>query len=329
MSAVANAPPALREHERELNVFGSHARICVGVARSSSEAPELAAYGAECRLREIHDSLTRFRPESDLCKLNRRSERSVQVSPLIAEFISAAHHAFELSGGLVDASVIGAVEASGYRASRVGIPPASLREALAAAPPRQAALPGSAENWETLSIDMRSRILRCDPEIRFDSGGIGKGLAADLCAACLGGLSSFAVDCGGDVRVGGGDALERSIEVTDPFDGAVVGSFALARGAVATSGLRRRVWATDDGFAHHLMDPGRGLPAWTGVTQATAVAPSAVEAETLAKAALLAGPAGAGGHLSRWGGVTFTDDGRLTAYGPLATRFEKLQVDPC
>ena len=86
MSALANDPTAPREYERELSVFGSHARICVGVARSSREAPELAAYGAECRLREIHDSLSRFRPESDLCKLNRRSERTVQVSPLIAEF---------------------------------------------------------------------------------------------------------------------------------------------------------------------------------------------------------------------------------------------------
>ncbi len=245
---------------------------------------------------------------------------------MIAEFLGAAQAAFELSGGLVDASVIGAVEASGYRQSRVGVVPAPLRDALAAAPPRLAALPGPAENWETLSIDSRSRTLCCDPEVRFDSGGIGKGLAADLCAARLDGLSSFAVDCGGDLRVGGDDALERPIEITDPFDGAVVGRFGLARGAVATSGLRRRIWPTADGFAHHLMDPGRRLPAWTGIVQATAVAPTAVEAETLAKAALLAGPAGAGEHLSRWGGVVFADDGRHTTYGPLVTRLE-LQVD--
>ena len=167
--------------------------------------------------------------------------------------------------------------------------------------------------------------MRCDPVVRFDSGGIGKGLAADSCAARLGGLSSFAVDCGGDLRVGGADALERSIEVTDPFAGAVMGRFVLARGAVATSGLRRRVWQTDDGFAHHLIDPGRGMPAWTGIVQATAVAPSAVEAEVLAKAALLAGP-GAGEHLSCWGGVVFADDGRPTAYGPLAARLN-LETD--
>ena len=326
MSTAAQVPTAPREHQRELDLFGSHARICVGVARGTASPPELAAYHAEVRLREIHDSLSRFRPASELCRLNRRSERSLEVSPLLAEFLVAAQSAFELSGGLVDASVIGAVEASGYRQSRVGVAPASLRDALAAAPPRRAALPGLAETWERLNIDIESRILRCDPVVRFDSGGIGKGLAADLCAAQLDGLSSFAVDCGGDLRVGGDDALERPIEVTDPFDGAVVGRFGLARGAVATSGLRRRIWSTADGFAHHLMDPGRRLPAWTGIVQATAVAPSAVEAETLAKAALLAGPAGARKHLSRWGGIVFADNGRHTTYGPLVTRLE-LQVD--
>lgn len=326
MSAAATIPQARGEHERELDLFGSHARICVGVARGTAPAPELAAYDAERRLRAVHESLSRFRAGSELCELNRRTEPAVEVSPLIAAFVGAARSAFELSGGLVDASVIGAVEASGYRQSRVGVTPASLSDALAVAPARQAALPGSGDFWNSLRIDGESRILRCDPAVRFDSGGIGKGLAADLCAARLGELSSFAVDCGGDLRVGGADGIERPIEVTDPFAGAVVGRFALARGAVATSGLRRRVWKTADGFAHHLIDPGRGVPAWTGIVQATAVAPSAVEAEALAKAALLAGPAGAADHLSRWGGITFADDSEPTVYGPLAARLE-LEAD--
>ena len=64
----------------------------------------------------------------------------------------------------------------------------------------------------------------------------------------------------------------------------------VAGGAVATSGLRTRIWRTAGGYAHHLIDPARGKPAWTGVIQATALAPTALEAETLAKTALLRGP---------------------------------------
>ena len=65
----------------------------------------------------------------------------------------------------------------------------------------------------------------------------------------------------------------------------------LATGAVATSGLNVRLWRRADGTpAHHLLDPATGDPAWTGVVGATALAPTALEAETLAKAALLSGP---------------------------------------
>ena len=92
------------------------------------------------------------------------------------------------------------------------------------------------------------------------------------------------VDCGGDVRVGGTHDVAlrgtaHTLRVTD--------------GAVATSGIDRRVWRRPDGsYAHHLLDPGTGEPAWTGLVSATAIAPTALEAEALAKAALLSGPLG-------------------------------------
>ncbi len=53
-----------------------------------------------------------------------------------------------------------------------------------------------------------------------------------------------------------------------------------------------RLWRAPDGTPrHHLLDPSTLEPAWTGIVGATALAPTAVEAEALAKAALLSGPA--------------------------------------
>ena len=54
--------------------------------------------------------------------------------------------------------------------------------------------------------------------------------------------------------------------------------------------------------AHHLLDPSTGRPAWTGLVGATALAPTALEAETLAKIALLSGPARGLRVLARHGG---------------------------
>ena len=45
---------------------------------------------------------------------------------------------------------------------------------------------------------------------------------------------------------------------------------------------------------------------------------SALEAETLAKQALLLGPAGAPRVLERLGGVIFHDDGEVQVLGPVA-----------
>ncbi len=57
-----------------------------------------------------------------------------------------------------------------------------------------------------------------------------------------------------------------------------------------------------------LLDPATGLPAYTGVVQATALAPTALEGEALAKAAVLSGPEGAAAWLPH-GGVLVFDDG--------------------
>lgn len=92
----------------------------------------------------------------------------------------------------------------------------------------------------------------------------------------------------------------------------------LGPGAVATSGLNVRIWRDEQGrFAHHLLDPESGQPAWTGLIGATALGDTAVEAETLSKAALLSGPDGGRVALAERGGFLVHDSGRVEAVGPL------------
>jgi thiamine biosynthesis lipoprotein len=146
--------------------------------------------------------------------------------------------------------------------------------------------------------------------VRFDLGGSAKGFAADSAAAMLAEHASFAIDVGGDIAVGGTAGAPRIAAVEDPLGRRDL-RFRIARGAVATSGISRRIWHTSDGFGHHLIDPSSGRPAWTGVVQATALAETAVRAEALAKAALLAGPEAALRVLQPGGGALVLDDGSV------------------
>ena len=245
--------------------------------------------------------LTRFDPGSELCALNADPRREVPASPLLRRAVQAALLGAKRTGGLADPTLLDAVEAAGYARSRVGVEPASLDDALRAAPPRRPAAPGG--RWRAVEV-RGDRIVR-PPGLKLDLGGSAKGLAADWAASQLRGR--YVVDCGGDVRVGGTHDIAlrgtaHTLRVTD--------------GAVATSGIDRRVWRRADGsYAHHLLDPSTGEPAWTGVVSATAVASTAMEAEALAKAALLAGPLGARRFLAAGGGIVVRDDGRSEAVG--------------
>ena len=93
------------------------------------------------------------------------------------------------------------------------------------------------------------------------------------------------------------------------------------RGAVATSGLRSRIWWQPDGaVAHHLLDPATGAPAFSGLIAVTALADTAVRAEALAKQALLLGPSGARDVLSDRGGIAVTEAGEARRYGAVEPR---------
>src|SRR5581483_7933830 len=138
--------------------------------------------------------------------------------------------------------------------------------------------------------------------------GIAKGFFADELATRLAAHPAVVIDCAGDLRLSGSAAPARPVLVESPFDGSTIHTYELAQGGAATSGIGRRSWLIGGKPAHHLLDPSTGRPAFTGVVQVTALAPSASEAEALSKGALLSGPKAAERVLVH-GGVVVLDDG--------------------
>lgn len=274
------------------------------------DAGRAAAALARRRLLACHARFTRFDPASELSRLNADPRPVVPVSPPLARFAHAAVGVAAVTGGLVDPTLLGAIERAGYRTQ----PPSALPlpEALALAPPRRPARPDPRARWRAVRVDVAAATIARPPGVGLDSGGL-KGFFADLVAVDLAGHESFAVECAGDVRVGG---APRPVRVLSPFDGAVLHELHPAGGGVATSGIGRRSWRDPAGGpAHHLLDPSTGRPCFTGVVQATALAPSALHAEALAKAALLSGPGGAERWL-RFGGVVVYEDGGHRVVAP-------------
>jgi thiamine biosynthesis lipoprotein len=281
--------------------------------------PEKAAAAVEARLLAAHRQLSRFLPDSELSRLNRDPRASFPAEPLLLRLASAVREAGALTGGLVDATLLSEIEAAGYRDSMEGHPRAGRPGAPGTTAP---AGPSPARSWARLTVDWGAGTIERPPGIGIDSGGIAKGLLADDVAATLAGFPAFAVDCCGDVRIGGMAGRARPVRVDDPFGGDPVRSLEVSDGGVATSGVTRRAWEGEGGVpAHHLLDPATGEPAFTGVIQATALAPSAFLADVHAKWALLSGPGLAPSRLP-YGGVLVLADGSVedvAARSPIGT----------
>jgi thiamine biosynthesis lipoprotein len=294
--------------------FGGECAVRVQGFGPAGPAPQ-AAMLARRRLESWHRQFSRFDPDSELSRINRDRRETVPVTAAMALFVKAALGAAALTRGLVDPTLVGELEDAGYGGELAGdaLP---LSELLRRAPGRRPAAPDPRARWREVSLDSAERTLRRPPGVRLDSGGIAKGLVGDVLAAALGGHAAFAIDAAGDVRFGGAAGLLRPVRVASPFDDSTVQTIELARGAAATSGITRRCWPARDGsVAHHLLDPATGQPAFTGVLQVTALAPTGTEAEALSKAALLSGPGGAAGWL-RHGGLIVYDDGSVQRIDP-------------
>jgi thiamine biosynthesis lipoprotein len=302
-----------REAAREFDCFGSRCAVLVtgdGPAGTAEQAAQLA----QQRLLERHCRFSRFLPESELTLLNADPRESVPVSLLMARFAQAVVSAGESSGGLVDGTLLKQIENAGYAGE---LPPSlGLGRALELAPARNAATPAQHQDWRLIEVDADACTVRRPPGVMLDSGGIAKGLFADELAGMLAGYESFAINCAGDLHLGGSAGLQREIHVQSPFDESVLHTFSSARTGVATSGIGRRSWLDASGRpAHHLLDPGTGRPAFTGVVQVTALDPHARAAEVRAKAAILSGPRRARSWLAH-GGVIVMDDGSFEVVRP-------------
>jgi thiamine biosynthesis lipoprotein len=194
--------------------------------------------------------------------------------------------------------------------------------------PRRPAEPDPASRWRRISVDATASTVTRPPGLEIDSGGIAKGWAADRAAAMLAGAPTLAVECAGDLRTAGMAGVERQISVGDPFGGDAIGVLAVDDGGVATSGIGKRRWRNADGStSHHLIDPATGQPCFSGVVQATAVAPTAELAELRAKSAVLAGPDAARDWLVD-GGFIVLDDGSVTEISTRPAHAHRLAAVP-
>ena len=309
----------MSEERRSFECFGGW--VSISVLGPTNSEPDQALADAESCLLAAHRRLSRFLPGSELSMFNRDTRATVPAEPLLLDLAAAAREAGKLTDGIVDATMVSEIEAAGYRDSMPAHPrgAAAARESMHRPPNEEIeapAGPSPVRAWEKISIDRALRTVTRPPGVAIDSGGIAKGLLADQVASLLSRFPAFMVDCCGDIRIGGAVRRPRPVRVESPFGGEAVHTLRVIRGGVATSGITHRSWRGPDGApGHHLINPATGRPAFTGIVQATALAPTAFLADVHAKWALLSGPELGPSRLP-FGGVLVLSDGSVEPVSP-------------
>ena len=268
-------------------VFGTSAVLLVTRPRAIGQARSIA----DRLLAEVDLACSRFRPDSELSRLNAAGGEPTQISATFADLLAVALRAARLTGGDVDPTCGRALTGLGYDRDF-----ADMR-AAGDAPPRLTGPVGPVPGWTRVRLDRGGRRVRLEHGAQLDLGATAKARAADKCAEQI----ADRLDCGVLVSLGGDVAVAGQpppdgwqIRVTDDHaapEWAPGQTVTISSGGLATSSTTVRTWTLGGRTVHHIIDPSTGEPARSCWRTVSVAAGTCTDANTASTAAIVRGAA--------------------------------------
>jgi FAD:protein FMN transferase len=259
------------------------------------EALEPARAIVEEDLARVDRACSRFRPDSDLSRVNARPGRRVRVDEVLAEAVEVALRAARLTEGEVDPALGAALVLCGYdrdwelmgdarraRASAARMLPSTVRAHVRG-------------GWKTIDFDRELCMVRVPRGVQLDLGATAKAWAADRAARAVHAAtgSGVLVSLGGDIATaGGGPPGGWRIHVTDDHRGgpqAPGQTVTIGSGGLATSSVAVRRWVHQGAPMHHIIDPRSGTPVHAVWRTVSVAAGDCTDANIASTAAMVRG----------------------------------------
>jgi thiamine biosynthesis lipoprotein len=265
--------------ERSRVLMGTRVRL--SVIGDDREAAAAAADATIGRMAQLEALLSRYRPGSEVWRLNETGRVEGASDPLL-EVLRLADRVSRLGDGAFDVTIQPVLDLYREELARTGsLPSASaVHEAVARVDHRALRITG-----RTVELTR--------PGMRITLDGIGKGYVVDRGVAVLRqrGFADVFVEAGGDLVAAGrrvsGEPWRIGIRRARPGL-ALQARFEACDRAVATSGDYMQPF-TEDYLHHHILDPRSGSSA-PELASATVVAPDAATADALATLSMVLGP---------------------------------------
>ncbi len=258
----------------------------------------------------IDRACSRFRPDSDLQRVNTAQGRLTPVSSLLIDALEVALRAAVLTEGDVDPTVGNALVLAGYdrdwKLLRKPVDGSRAAEAKHAEAGNAAAELAAAEHeerpavnvrvtpgWRAIEIDRERKAIRVPGGVRLDLGATAKAWAADRAAAAVyeaTGAGSL-LGLGGDIATAGAAPADGwRIYVTDDHrsaPGTQGQTISIRSGAIATSSTAVRRWMHEGQTRHHIIDPSTSAPVTRTWRTVSVAAETCLDANIASTAALI------------------------------------------
>lgn len=246
------------------------------------------AFAALDEIERLETTLSAYLPESEISILNRAAARApARVTRETYRLLCFSAALARATGGAFDPAAGALIKAWGFFRPPRRVPSESERAAALAA-----------SGHQRLQFDDRTKTISfAAPGLELNLGGIGKGFALDTAAALLqhrhgitrallqGGQSSFLALGAPPCEPGG-----WKITLAHPCDPALpIAHLFLRDRALGTSGAANQYFVHNGRRYGHILDPRTGRPAHR-LLSATAIAPTAAEADALSTAFYVLGP---------------------------------------
>ena len=263
--------------------LGTSMRVIV----TRPEGLAVAKAAADRVIAAIDEAASRFRPDSELSRINREPGRRIHMSALLAQALAAGLRGARLTNGAVDPTVGSAVKLAGYDRDFAAIPEDGSPINLSVS-----RVPG----WQAVEFDEVSGTVCVPPGVEIDLGATAKALASDLAAADAHeamGSGGVLVSLGGDITVAGDPPPEGWTVQTSEDSNARIDAdeetITIQSGGIATSSTTVRRWTRGGIILHHIIDPATGQPADGPWRTASVVAGTCVDANIASTAAIVMG----------------------------------------
>lgn len=261
-------------------VFGTQYHINVVLTEDESRLENLGS-GIEQVLEDVDASMSTWREDSELSRLNRREDQSewIELSEPLYEVLFVAAEVSSLTDGAFDVTIGPVVNLWGFG-------PDARPDQVPDDQELKAKL--NQTGYENIELKSDPPALRAHRPQYIDLSAIAKGYAVDAVARYLeeAGVGAYLVEIGGEVRVNGrkpnGDAWRLAIEEPVSERRQVNRVVALDSQAMATSGDYRNYYESEGRRYSHTIDPETGKPIRHKLASVTVIAENTMLADALA-----------------------------------------------